>query len=69
MKSNFAPSISKTNAVAMGDSFADLILTNCSVVNVYTREIQKKIQIAITDGRIAVIGNNALHSKGPKPLF
>jgi len=66
VKSNFATSISKTNAVAMGDSFADLILTNCSVVNVYTREIQKKIQIAITDGRIAFIGNNALYSKGPK---
>ena len=50
----------------MGDDFADLILTNCSLVNVYSKEIQKKIQIAITNGRIAFVGPDASHTIGPK---
>jgi len=50
----------------MGDDFADLLLVNCSLVNVYTKEIQKKIQIAITNGRIAFVGIDASHTIGPK---
>ena len=50
----------------MGDNFADLVLVNCSLVNVYTKEIQKKIQIAITNGRIAFVGTDASHTIGPK---
>ena len=50
----------------MGDNFADLILTNCSLVNVYSKEIQEKIQIAITNDRIAFVGSDASHTKGPK---
>ena len=50
----------------MGDDFADLVLVNCSLVNVYTKEIQKKIQIAITNGRIAFVGTDASHTIGPK---
>ena len=50
----------------MGDNFADLILTNCSLVNVYSKEIQEKIQIAITNDRIAFVGPNASHTIGPK---
>jgi adenine deaminase len=50
----------------MGDDFADLILTNCSLVNVYSKEIQEKIQIAITNDRIAFVGPDASHTKGPK---
>ena len=50
----------------MGDDFADLILTNCSLVNVYSKEIQEKIQIAIINGRIAFVGTDASHTRGPK---
>ena len=66
MKSNFSSIISKTNSVAMGDDFAELILTNCSLVNVYSKEIQEKIQIAITNDRIAFVGPDASHTIGPK---
>ena len=66
MKSNFSSIISKTNSVAMGDDFADLILINCSLVNVYSKEIQEKIQIAIINGRIAFVGTDASHTSGPK---
>jgi len=66
VKSNFSSIISKTNSVAMGDDFADLILTNCSLVNVYSKEIQEKIQIAITNDRIAFVGPDASHTIGPK---
>ena len=66
MKSNFSSTISQTNSVAMGDDFADLVLVNCSLVNVYTKEIQKKIQIATTNGRIAFVGTDASHTIGPK---
>ena len=50
----------------MGDDFADLILINCSLVNVYSKEIQEKIQIAITNDRIAFVGPDASHTIGPK---
>ena len=50
----------------MGDDFADLILTNCSLVNVYSKEIQEKIQIAITNDRIAFVGPDASHTIGTK---
>ena len=66
MKSNFSSIISKTNSVAMGDDFADLILINCSLVNVYSKEIQEKIQIAIINDRIAFVGTDASHTRGPK---
>jgi len=66
VKSNFSSIISKTNSVAMGDDFAELILTNCSLVNVYSKEIQEKIQIAITNDRIAFVGPDASHTIGPK---
>ena len=57
--------ISLLNSVAMGDKPADIILKNCSLVNVYTNEIQEKIQIAIKKDRIAYVGPNASHAKGP----
>jgi adenine deaminase len=66
VKSNFSTIISKINSVAMGDDHAELILTNCSLVNVYTREIQEKIQIAISNNRIAFVGPDASHTKGSK---
>ena len=60
------PSIIQTNATATGSIPADTILVNCSLVNVYTREIQENIQIAIKNDRIAYVGPNAIHTKGKK---
>ena len=60
------PSIIQTNATATGSIPADTILLNCSLVNVYTREIQENIQIAIKNDRIAYVGPNAIHTKGKK---
>ncbi len=52
----------------MGDSKADLILQNCSLVSVYTNEILSQIQIAIVNERIAYVGPDASHSLGPKTV-
>jgi len=65
---NFSSSISILNAVAMGDSKADLILKNCSLVSVYSHEILPQIQIAIVKERIAFVGPNASHTLGPKTV-
>ena len=61
-------SISILNAVAMGDSKADLILKNCSLVSVYSHEILPQIQIAIVKERIAYVGPDASHTFGPKTV-
>jgi adenine deaminase len=58
--------ISDINAVAMGDAKADLLLKNCSLVNVYTREILPSIDIAISKQRVAYVGDDASHTKGEK---
>jgi adenine deaminase len=50
----------------MGDKKADLILKNCNLLSVYTREILPKIQIAIMRDRIAYVGPDASHTLGPK---
>jgi len=50
----------------MGDKKADLILKNCNLLSVYTREIIPKIQIAITNERIAYVGPDASHAVGSK---
>ncbi|MCH8859645.1 MAG: adenine deaminase [Thaumarchaeota archaeon] len=52
----------------MGDSKADLILKNCSLVSVYSHEILPKIQIAIVQERIAYVGPDASHAFGPKTV-
>jgi len=64
--SSLANSISSLNSVAMGDKKADLVLKNCSLVSVYTKEIIPKIQIAIIDDRIAYVGPDAGHAIGSK---
>lgn len=66
MNSSLADSISSLNSVAMGDKKADLILKNCSLLSVYTRETIPKTQIAISDDRIAYVGPDASHAQGPK---
>ncbi len=52
----------------MGDKKADLILKNCNLMSVYTREIIPQIQIAIIKDRIAYVGLDATHAVGPKTV-
>ena len=66
MISSLAKSISSLNSVAMGDKKADLVLKNCSLVSVYTREIIPKTQISIVGDRIAYVGPDASHTISPK---
>jgi len=47
---------------------ADLILKNCSLINVYSREILPETQIAISQDRIAYVGKDASHAKGKKTV-
>ena len=63
---SLAKSISNLNAVAMGEKKADTVLKNCSMVSVYTNEIIKKNQIAISNDRIAYVGPDASHTVGNK---
>jgi len=66
VNTKLSQSISTLNAVAMGDKKADLVLINCSLFSVYTREIISDIQIAISRDRIAYVGPDASHTIGPK---
>ena len=50
----------------MGEQSADLVLKNCSLVSVYTKEILEKTQIAISKERIAYVGLDASHTVGPR---
>ncbi len=68
MNSSLASSISSLNSVAMGDKKADLVLKNCNLLSVYTREIIPKTQIAIINDRIAYVGLDASHTLGPKTV-
>ena len=61
-------SIHTLNAVAIGDKAADLVLENCSLVNVYTGEILPETQVAISKYRIAYVGEDASHTKGKKTV-
>ena len=61
-------SIQTLNEVAIGDRDADLILENCSLFNVYSREILPETQIAISQDRIAYVGKDASHTKGKKTV-
>lgn len=64
MSSELASEISLLNSVAMGDKKADIVLTNCSLVNVYTKEIIPNTHVAITKDRIAYVGSDASHTVG-----
>jgi len=66
MNSSLAHSIDSLNSVALGEKKADLVLKNCNLLSVYTREIIPKIQIAIINDRIAYVGLDATHTIGPK---
>ena len=45
--------------VAMGVEKAELVIRNAKLVNVCTAEIQEGIDVAITEGRIALVGDAA----------
>jgi adenine deaminase len=66
--SHLAKSIISLNSVAMGDRKADLVLKNCSLISVYTREIIPKTQISIVGQRIAYVGPDASHTIGSKTV-
>ena len=66
MSSSLAHSINSLNSVALGEKKSDLVLTNCNLLSVYTREIIPKIQIAIINDRIAYVGPDASHTIGSK---
>ena len=66
MSSSLAHSINSLNSVALGEKKATLVLTNCNLLSVYTREIIPKTQIAIINDRIAYVGLDASHTIGPK---
>lgn len=52
--------------MAMGDAKADLVLTGCSLVSVYTGEVVPGSQIAVAGDRIAYVGPDASHAVGPR---
>lgn len=62
MKTQLSSVIQTLNSVAMGEQSADLVLKNCSLVSVYTKEILEKMQIAISKERIAYVGPDASHT-------
>ena len=53
----------KLSQVAMGAEKADLVIKNARLVNVCTAEIQEGIDVAISEGRIALVGD-ASHCTG-----
>ena len=50
---------------AMGEIKADLIISGGEVINVYSGEILKGIEISVLDGRICYVGPSAAHTSGP----
>jgi len=66
--SSLATMISSLNSVAMGKKKANLVLKNCILVNVYSREIIPETQIAILKDRVAYVGTDASHTVGEKTV-
>src|SRR4051795_13503860 len=52
------------DAVCMGRTPADLLITGGRLVNVHTREVHDGADVAVKDGRVAMFGD-AKHTKGP----
>ncbi|KAG2480447.1 MAG: Adenine deaminase [Nitrosopumilales archaeon] len=65
MQNHLSSVIGSLNSVAMGDKPADLVLKNCSLVNVYSREILPNMNISISKQRIAYVGEDSSHTVGP----
>ena len=66
--SSLATMISSLNSVALGEKKSDVVLKNCNLVNVYSREIMQGIQVAIFKDRIAYVGLDASHTIGEKTV-
>ncbi len=58
--------ISSLNSVAMGEKKADIVLKNCKLVNVYSREVISGSNIAILKDRVAYVGADVSHTIGEK---
>lgn len=59
-------SIARLAAVAAGDRPADLIVRDCSLVSVYTGEVLRGTDVAVSGDRIAYVGPDASHARGPR---
>ena len=57
----------KLSLVAIGKEKADLVIKNAKLVNVCTREITEGTDVAVADGRIALVGD-ATHCIGEKTV-
>lgn len=57
----------KLSLVASGKEKADLVIKNAKLVNVCTREISEGIDVAVAEGRIALVGD-AAHCIGEKTV-
>ena len=66
--SSLASMISSLNSVALGEKKPDVVLKNCNLVNVYSKEIMQGIQVAIFKDRIAYVGLDASHTIGEKTV-
>jgi len=64
--SSLATIISSLNSVALGEKKSDIVLKNCNLVNVYSREITSHLEVAIHKDRIAYVGSDASHTIGAK---
>lgn len=62
---SWAEVASRLVAVATGKEAADLVIQECELVNVQTREILSGWQVAVTEGRFAYVGPDASHCIGP----
>src|SRR3989304_4420277 len=58
--------ISSLNSVALGEKKSDVVLKNCNLVNVYSKEITPHVEVAIYKDRIAYVGSDASHTIGVK---
>ncbi len=62
--STWADSAPHLVSVAAGRSPADLVITNCRLVNVQSREVLDGWQVAVAAGRFAFVGPDARHCIG-----
>ncbi|NOU86238.1 adenine deaminase [Paenibacillus sp. LMG 31460] len=67
-KRNRLVEVSRTLAkVALGEAFADVVIKNGTLVNVYSGELLKHMDVAVAAGRIAYVGN-ADHTIGDQTV-
>ncbi len=60
-----APQIGQLMNVALGKEKADLVIANCTLLNVHTGELLPGYSVAVKKERIAFVGPNAQHTIGP----